>query len=107
MKRPDIKDTLIGMELKQVHDEYQKSPLLFMHINILDKYIDYLEKQNEWISVKDELPKHLESIEFTNKIKFQYIGTFNAAGDLNQFLCMGGVIPEVTHWKKKTNRPIF
>ena len=43
MERPKIEDTLVDMDLQQVHAEYQKSPNLFMHIKILDKYIDYLE----------------------------------------------------------------
>lgn len=49
--RPKIEDTLNGMSLSEVHLEYQKSPLLFRHIQLLDKYIDYLESQ---ITKQDE-----------------------------------------------------
>ena len=43
-ERPKIEDTLIGFSLKQAHDEYLRSPPLYVHIQILDKYIDSLEK---------------------------------------------------------------
>ncbi len=42
MKRPDIKDT-IGLDIREINAEYLISPLLYMHIKNLDKYIDHLE----------------------------------------------------------------
>jgi hypothetical protein len=45
MKRPNIRETSGCPDLKDIHMEYLKSPLLFMHVKFLDKYIDYLEDQ--------------------------------------------------------------
>lgn len=44
-ERPDIKDTLGDISLAEAHAEYQKSPLLFMHIKLLDKHIDNIENK--------------------------------------------------------------
>jgi len=56
-ERPTIEKTLVGFTLEQVHEEYQKSPNLFMHIQMLDKHIDYLEA-NTPLSEEDESTVH-------------------------------------------------
>jgi hypothetical protein len=57
MERPKIEYSLNGMSLRDVHLEYQKSPL-FRHIQLLDKYIDYLESQTQTITIK--IPKGVD-----------------------------------------------
>ena len=46
-ERPKIEETLVGMSLSQVHNEYLKSPKLFAHIQFLDRHIDYLESKQD------------------------------------------------------------
>jgi len=41
-ERPNIKETLGDISLMEAHEEYKKSPLLYMHIKLLDNYIDKL-----------------------------------------------------------------
>lgn len=50
-ERPKIEDCFLDMPLTEVNAEFQKSPMMFMYIKMLDNYIDKLTKQNP---VKDE-----------------------------------------------------
>jgi len=48
MKRPKIKDYFPEKtDLETVHSEYTKSPHLFSYSSALDRYIDYLEKNEQ------------------------------------------------------------
>lgn len=44
LTRPKIEETFTDASLQQMYDEYMKSPILYMHIQFLDKYIDEIEQ---------------------------------------------------------------
>lgn len=68
--RPTMEDNLKGHTLKEVHELYIKSPELYKQIVKLDKYIDYLESNNDWVNIKDREPtiKDLPFVTYLNKV---------------------------------------
>jgi hypothetical protein len=89
-------------------EEFLKEKKIWLGTKVVDmtapeKHYDLEELMEEyasqqWISVEDRLPEHLQDIVFYSDFKNTHCGIFNAAVGLNQFLSAGRDMALVTHW---------
>ena len=84
MERPKIEYSLNGMSLKEVHLEYQKSPL-FRHIQSLDRYIDWQEERNDWNLVSEKQPPIGEELLVQSPFGINHLASWRPA--YNIFTC--------------------